>query len=171
MAQKLAANKPSANVHTAQSSLASFRQRRRPFYSSTEEKLGLRRFYVNGIPKTLYKEPKSHLYSLHFILTKIVDISYIANNCIEFIQGRLYFLLICWRIKLGEKDWRLFFIWRGASSARTFKFLARYVLITRSSAIVHLRSKNTNCWYYWNVKCHRKLEIVLSTHKTNHFGI
>lgn len=90
IAQKLVANKPSADINAAKSALAFFHQRRVTANSSTEQRLGLRRIYVNGIPKTRYKELKARLYSLHFMLSKIINISYIAQNCVEFVVQEDY---------------------------------------------------------------------------------
>jgi hypothetical protein len=109
IAQKLAANKPAANVEAAKSALAFFHQKRIPHQSSTEQRLGLRRIYVNGIPRTSYKELKSRLFSLHFMLTKIVNISYIAQNCVEFVVQEDYttsFLAKCktFRFQVIEAD-------------------------------------------------------------------
>jgi hypothetical protein len=61
-----------------------------PHKSTTEQRLGLRRIYVNGIPRTTYKELKVRLFALHFMLSKIVNISYIAQNCVEFVVTEDY---------------------------------------------------------------------------------
>jgi hypothetical protein len=61
-----------------------------PSSSQTEQKLHLRTIYVNGMPRTSYKILKQHLFSLHFMLSKIKNISYIAKNCVEFLVDEDY---------------------------------------------------------------------------------
>ncbi|KAI8575282.1 hypothetical protein K450DRAFT_262410 [Umbelopsis ramanniana AG] len=63
IAEKLVSNKPTANAEAAKSALAFFHQKRVPHKSSTEQRLGLRRIYDNGIPRTSYKDLKSRLFA------------------------------------------------------------------------------------------------------------
>jgi hypothetical protein len=90
IAQKLTANKDEGNIQAAQSALGFLHQRRLPSKSTAEQRMGLRRIYVNGIPRTSYKTLKTHLYSLRFMLSKIANISYIAQNCVEFLVHEDY---------------------------------------------------------------------------------
>lgn len=83
--QKLVLDKPNADVNAAKSALAFFHQRRVTTNSSTEQRLGLRRVYVNGIPKTKNEELKALLYSLQVMLSKAFDISDIMQNCVQFV--------------------------------------------------------------------------------------
>lgn len=90
IASQITANKDQANVEAAKSALGFFHQKRVPSKSQTEQRLSLRRIYVNGIPRTTYKNLKTHLFSLRFMLSKIVNISYIAQNCVEFLVREEY---------------------------------------------------------------------------------
>lgn len=66
-------------------------EKRIPHNSSTEQRLGQRRIYVNCIPLTSYKELKARLFSLHFMLTMIVNITYIAQKYIELLIEADYY--------------------------------------------------------------------------------
>ncbi|KAI8575049.1 hypothetical protein K450DRAFT_263598 [Umbelopsis ramanniana AG] len=77
-----------------------------PHQSSTEQRLGLRRIYVNGIPRTSYKELESRLFSLHFMLTKIVNISYIAQNCVEFVIQEDYTTTFLVLLNVIQLTWK-----------------------------------------------------------------
>jgi hypothetical protein len=90
IAQQLTANKEEGNVRAAQSALGFLHQRRLPSKITAEQRIGLRRIYVNGIPRTSYQTLKTHLYSLRFMLSKIANISYIAQNCVEFLVHEDY---------------------------------------------------------------------------------
>jgi hypothetical protein len=90
IAKKITGDKPEANVLAAKSALAFLHQRRPNSISRTEQRLNVRRIYVNGIPRTTYKTLKQHLFSLHFMLSKIHNVSYIAQNCVEFLVSEEY---------------------------------------------------------------------------------
>jgi hypothetical protein len=90
IASKVTAGKDQANVDAAKSALGFLHQKRLPTNSTTEQRMQLRRIYVNGIPRTSYKELKSRLFALHFMLSKIINISYIAQNCVEFVVAEDY---------------------------------------------------------------------------------
>lgn len=90
IAKKITGDKPEANIMAAKSALAFLHQRRPNSTSRTEQRLNVRRIYINGIPRTSYKTLKQHLFSLHFMLTKIHNVSYIAQNCVEFLVSEDY---------------------------------------------------------------------------------
>ncbi|CAO3657767.1 unnamed protein product [Umbelopsis vinacea] len=90
IAKKITGDKPEANILAAKSALAFLHQRRPTNTSRTEQRMNVRRIYVNGIPRTTYKTLKQHLFSLHFMLSKIQNVSYIAQNCVEFLVNEEY---------------------------------------------------------------------------------
>jgi hypothetical protein len=90
IAKKITGDKPEANVMAAKSALAFLHHRRPNNISRTEQRMNVRRIYVNGIPRTTYKTLKKHLFSLHFMLSKIHNVSYIAQNCVEFLVNEEY---------------------------------------------------------------------------------
>lgn len=74
--------------------------------SKAEQTCKCRRIYVNGVPQIPFKELKSSMFELHFILSKIVNISFIAKNAAEFVIQEDYASKFISQVK-GIPTWQI----------------------------------------------------------------
>ena len=79
-------NVPDDDAADAIKSLAFLKRRKdASFRPNSTQDFGLVKIYVSGLPFVPIRELKSHLFKLHFMLTKIYHMSYVSKTTVEFL--------------------------------------------------------------------------------------